>query len=345
MAFIDPIELMQLTPPLPDTLSDADVQRGKRKLQAEFELAGRTTIPHHATEIDQSSAMKALEQLADPAQREHYLRLHGHRDLLDFLHGPTLLQLARIPADKDLGSPAFNDFVATRLAPAYRDLIERLTRQNDWIRLRLALNLLVLLEGWDHEQVLEPFATRIYLLFDTMAALRQNNAADWSQHWDPTLIDEALLDVINALPPKFDEIRKEFAKGMMRAGSTGFRQQDSRLQAFELVRAAMSLRLPATIAMSVRGLRDAMWQDMVTQKDPNVEVLLRKDLDHALTGAIADHTARKQRRLQLLKKWAPYLLGGLVAAALVTGYLLTRKPAEGPPVPNHSTNELQVPNP
>lgn len=344
MAFIDPIELLQLQP-LPDTLSDADVQRGKRKVQAEFELAGRTTIPHHAGEIDQSTAMKALEQLADPDQRAHYLRLHGHRDLLDFLHGPTLLQLARIPADQDLGGPAFNDFVASCLAPAYRDLIAQLTRQNDWVRLRLALNLLVLLEGWDHEQVLEPIATRIYLLFDTMAALRQNNAANWSQHWDPTLIDEELLAVINALPPKFDEIRKEFAKGMMRAGSTGFRQQDSKLEAFELVRAAMLLRLPSTIAMSVRGLRDAMWQDMLNQKDPIVEAIIKKDLNHVLTQAVAEQDAQKQKRRALLKKWAPYVLGGLVAAALVAGYLLTRKPAEGPPVPNHSTNELQAPNP
>ena len=212
MPYIDPIELLQLAVPRDGDLQPEDLRRAKRKLQAEFELSGKVTIPYRGGEIDRSTAMQAAEALEDPTQRAHYIRLHRHRELQEFLRTPQVRLLARVPASDKLGDAAYIKFIGERLAPIYIDLLGTQVRRKDWVAAALLLNRLDLLDSWQHEEVLKPFINHIRLCHRQLTEVNSSTAETWKGLWEEQLIDMRMMEAMNRLPKTFQEQRNQYAR-------------------------------------------------------------------------------------------------------------------------------------
>jgi hypothetical protein len=212
MAYIDPIELLQLTVPGTGDLADEDIRRAKRKLLAEFELSGQITIRYRGGEIDKSTALQAVEALEDPTQRAHYVRLHRHRELQEFLREPRVKVLARVPASNKLGDAAYIKFISERLVPIYLDLLGGLVRRKDWVSVALLLNRLDLLDSWQHDTVLKPFINHIRLCNRQLNEVNESTSETWKQLWDDQLIDVRMMEAMNRLPRNLQEQRNQYAR-------------------------------------------------------------------------------------------------------------------------------------
>lgn len=212
MAYIDPIELLQLSVPGTGDLSDDDIRRAKRKLLAEFELSGQITIRYRGAEIDKSTALQAAEALEDPTQRAHYVRLHRHRELQEFLREPRVKVLARIPAGNKLGDADYIKFIGERLVPIYLDLLGGLVRRKDWVAAALLLNRLDLIDSWQHDTVLKPFINHIRLCNRQLNEVNESTPETWKQLWDEQLIDVRMMEAMNRLPRTLQEQRNQYAR-------------------------------------------------------------------------------------------------------------------------------------
>ena len=97
MQYIDPYTLFDLDPGASEELDRAQIKRAKQKVLAEFELSEEVVIELQGYEVDKATALRLLEELENPEQRQQHWYLHQHPPLQKFMQLQKVRLLKQIP--------------------------------------------------------------------------------------------------------------------------------------------------------------------------------------------------------------------------------------------------------
>jgi hypothetical protein len=341
MPYIDPIELLQLSVPRDGDLRPEDIRRAKRKLQAEFEISGKVTLPYRDGEIDRSTAMRAVEQLEDPAQRAQYIRMHRHPALREFLRTPEVRLLARMPASESFGDAAFIHFIREQLAPIYLDLLSIQVRRKEWVAAALLLNRLDLLDVWQHEEVLKPFINYIRLCERQLTAAKDSTAETSTDLWEEPMFDMRMIIAMNHLPEHFQAQRNQYAILLIQLAVKVFQQKQQGPLLHLAMVAAVKLKVDHATQHYVRRVRAWIWKELYGIDNlPNEVFNYRQEL----IALYEEEQAREREKRKLRGRkggkglWAIYLVIALIALAW---WWFTRPSAATPHVPQPFAFKVQ----
>ena len=90
MQYYSPFHLIPTDLIQGNLLDKKALKKAKKRLLAEFELLGTTTILLKEREVDKNTVLKIFEQLESDRQAKYHLRLYQEPDLLDFLENGNI---------------------------------------------------------------------------------------------------------------------------------------------------------------------------------------------------------------------------------------------------------------
>lgn len=254
MTYLDPLQLLQLSVPRSGVPSEEDIRRAKRKLMAEFELAGTVTIHRLGRDIDRSTALRAVESLEDPATLANWVALHRLPAVRAFLENPQAKDVQKLPAVAILPPGALREFAMGVMASAFAAMMDRAVRKFDW---PAVLNILSRIEWvrWDDESnVLQPLLRHLNAMTNHFQALRTATEAEAKAQWNAADYPVELFAALNLLPEAYTAQRTTLAIQIYNACFHLAESLYIYSQPRVLTSRALLLRMPADLRETIRDL-------------------------------------------------------------------------------------------
>lgn len=123
MHYINPYELLEITP---ENLSDVDsatIKRAKKKLLAEIELSETDTIIHQDIELNKSDCIRAIDDLDSKDKSEFHFFIYQHKHLKRFLTSGKISFFDNYQAESIYKSPEFLDFISQLFSEQYDKIL------------------------------------------------------------------------------------------------------------------------------------------------------------------------------------------------------------------------------
>ena len=214
---IDPVALLNLRLPKSGLPSQAEILYAKRKLLAEFELAGTVTILFRGREIDRSTALQAVETLEEPGVLLNWVTLHLTPALLRFFQNPQPKEIQKLPARSSIPEGAFQDFLMDLFGQAFLELMDRAVREKNWANVRKILWRMDWVEFKDEYLITTRFTQYVRQLIQDFEALKMATEAEAKSRWEPMDYPPELFHAVNDLPHGLESLRERLAVSMFNA--------------------------------------------------------------------------------------------------------------------------------
>jgi hypothetical protein len=255
MTHLDPLQLLQLSVPRSGVPSEEDIRRAKRKLMAEFELAGTVTIHRMGRDIDRSTALQAMESLEDPATLANWVALHRMPAVRDLIHHPQAKAIQKLPALATVPEGAFRNFVREQLVAPLTALMDRAVRGQQWVHARQVLWRLEWVPYRATLRVVAPLTRHLWRMIMDLKALARADAADLDRLWNPAAFDQELAKTINAMPADVQYVINRLGGSILVAAThfLHYKGHDS-VQARVLMAHAIRLRIDHPYVEEVQDL-------------------------------------------------------------------------------------------
>ncbi len=112
MHYINPYELLEITPENLSDVNSATIKRAKKKLLAEIELGDTDTIIHQDIELNKSDCIRAIDDLDNKDKSEFHFFIYQHKHLKRFLTSGKISFFDNYQAESIYKLPEFLDFIS-----------------------------------------------------------------------------------------------------------------------------------------------------------------------------------------------------------------------------------------
>jgi hypothetical protein len=264
MTYLDPLQLLELSIPHSGVPSAEDIRRAKRKLMAEFELAGTVTLHRLGRDIDRATALRAVESLEDPATLAHWVVLQRIPAVRAFLQDPQAKAIPQLSAVTSVPAGEFRDFVVRMLGGACEAWMDNAVRGEKWAATIGFLTQADWLELCDPHVALAPLAKYIRLMILDLKKMAHATAPELKQIWNPLAYAPELIATINALPDAMYDLRNKVAREMANAAEYCAFELAEEAPARILLDRAIRLKTDPITSQEVKELYDLLFQGAKT---------------------------------------------------------------------------------
>lgn len=216
MRYISPFTLTGADP-AQASLSAAELQAARKRLLAEFELAGNeATVELDGASYNRSELIAWIDSFREPDA----IRLHGliwrDRDLYLFLTKNSLPASGRFAAAPEYATDRFRELTGPFFVPVYAGHLEQAFRKRDLKKLRLLRQLPLLCSAAAEEECYRPVRRELQQVIDDMNKASEGN---WPYRFEAReaelFSNEALIASVNLLPDAFASLRSTYAQALI----------------------------------------------------------------------------------------------------------------------------------
>ncbi len=221
MHYINPYELLEITP---ENLSDADsatIKRAKKKLLAEIELGDTDMIIHQDIELNKSDCIRAIDDLDNKDKSEFHFFIYKHKHLKRFLTSGKISFFDNYQAESIYKLPEFLDFISQFFSEQYdKVLLENFKKWNQQAVAKILSVKPITNEAY-FEKCFKSTHSLIKELDEEIRKFKKDIEGNKSPYISKKFVglDNAILEKINVpllnlLPSYFSNVRNQLAKSI-----------------------------------------------------------------------------------------------------------------------------------
>lgn len=218
MRYINPFDLLEITP---EKLSDANgtiINKAKRKLFAEIELSDSSTIVYEGIEISKGDCLRVIDELDNRDKKEFHFFIYQHKYLNHFLAKGKLNFFENYQAESIYKLPEFLDFISQFFAEQYdRLLFENYKRWNHESVAKI-LSVKPITNEAHYEKCykstyayIKEIETEINEIINDIANNKSPFIDKKFSGLDKVIIDKVNVPLLNLLPSYFQNLRNQLA--------------------------------------------------------------------------------------------------------------------------------------
>ena len=260
MQYIDPYTLFDLDPGASEELDRAQIKRAKQKVLAEFELSEEVVIELQGYEVDKATALRLLEELENPEQRQQHWYLHQHPPLQKFMQLQKVRLLKQIPPADQLGDDAFRAFLSQQLVPVFDRLLSDNFRQGRKPEFALLVSRLDLIGPRDRDTAMSGTMRQVNLHLQALNEAASGSVKELIQFEGEEMWSNHLIEMVNRLPDMYQNVRNRYAEALQHLAVRLENDQSNTQKAFKVICAAADLETDLITSDPVNSLKVVLWQ-------------------------------------------------------------------------------------
>lgn len=221
MHYINPFELLEITP---DNLSDVDsatIKRAKKKLLAEIELSETDTIIHQDIELSKSDCIRAIDDLDNKDKSEFHFFIYQHKHLKRFLTSGKMSFFDNYQVESIYKSSEFLDFISQFFSEQYdKILLDNFKKWNQQAVLKILSVKPITNDAFFDKSYksTHAFIKEIDEEINNISEEIENNKSSYIvkkfQGLDSAINEKINVPLLNLLPSYFAGIRNQLAKSI-----------------------------------------------------------------------------------------------------------------------------------
>jgi hypothetical protein len=221
MPYINPYDLLGITP---ENLSDVDgatINRARKKLLAEIELSDTNTIVHAGFEISKGDCLRVIDDLDDRDKKEFHFFIYQHKHLKRFLTLGKISFFDNYQAESIYKLPDFLDFISQFFSDQYdKVLLDNFKKWN-----QQAVSKILSIKPITSQAYFDKCFKSTHSFVKELDGEIKSFTKDIENNKSPFILkkfvglDKAILEkvnvpLLNLLPPYFSNIRNQLAESI-----------------------------------------------------------------------------------------------------------------------------------
>lgn len=240
MQYISPFSFLPATPS--STFTRKDIVLAKRKLLAEFELLGTSTIIHNNKEISRNDVLVFFEQLERSNDLDFHALVASNKELLHFLETHKLQHHFNFTLDSEKVNTEFIEWLSPYYAAAFKDCSYQYFRKLQLPEFQVLINNQTLMTADDRYTSWQPVENYFHSLVQQFEHFNTHEVGGSDEAKISKFTKFEQVDIIALLPTDiFQHLINEYAFEMMRSSIDVFNRIQNQEWAIIILDNALSL--------------------------------------------------------------------------------------------------------
>ena len=221
MHYINPYELLEITPENLSDVNSTTIKRAKKKLLAEIELGDTDTIIHQDIELNKSDCIRAIDDLDNKDKSEFHFFIYQHKHLKRFLTSGKISFFDNYQAESIYKLPEFLDFISQFFSEQYdKVLLDNFKKWNQQAVSKILSVKPITNEAY-FEKCFKSTHSFIKELEEEIRKFTKDIESNKSQFiskkfvgLDNAILEKVNVPLLNLLPSYFSNVRNQLAKSI-----------------------------------------------------------------------------------------------------------------------------------
>lgn len=221
MHYINPYELLVITPENLSEVDSATIKRAKKKLLAEIELGDTDSIIHQGIELNKSDCIRAIDDLDNKDKSEFHFFIYQHKHLKRFLTTGKISFFDNYQAESIYKLPEFLDFISQFFSEQYdKVLLYNFKKWNQHAVSKILSVKPITSQAYFEKcyksthSFLKELDEEIKIFTKDIENKKSTFILKKFVGLDKAILEKVNVSLLNLLPPYFSNIRNQLAKSI-----------------------------------------------------------------------------------------------------------------------------------